>query len=202
MAAPIPPERPRSLMSDPPERRRVLVLDLMILVFALAGGLSQARPFYNEALKSWTDPRASRIWLTSEIIPLLIAATEPVVELLAVALIIVRLIPPRPSLRELACQPGLMACCNVVLGMLLGAYGSYAIQTQSLNHVIPWATPHALKFLALPTMMRGAAVAAGWFTMALTGALRMERGWVELIGIAIGLYFVALIPIWGWLLLH
>lgn len=190
-------------MPNPPERRRrILVLDLMILVFALAGGLSLARPFFLTAASHWSNPSFGLIHNVTSTAMLTIAAAEPVADLLAVSLIVVRLIPPRPDLRILVCQPGLMACCNVVLGMLLGAYGSYAMQLHSLNYVVPWTVPEDLKFVAVPAMMRGATVAAGWFTMALTGALRMERGWVELIGIAIGLYFVALIPIWGWLLLR
>jgi hypothetical protein len=51
--------------------------------------------------------------------------------------------------------------------------------------------------LAVPALMRGAAVAAGWFTMTLTGTMRWERRWVDWVSVLIGLYFVALIPVWG-----
>lgn len=189
-------------MAHEPGRRRVLVLDLMILVFALAGGLSQALHLYREASDYYqrNSPRIGLVWGIADTATLSIAATEPVVELLAVALIAVRLIPPRPEVRDLARQPGLIACCNIVLSMILGWIWLYAVLCYNVNHVMKLYEPRSIAILAVPAMMRGAAVAAGWFTMALTGSMKLERGWVELIGIALGLYFVALIPIWSWIL--
>ncbi len=110
------------------------------------------------------------------------------------ALVPLRLIRPRPPWRLLARQPGWVAACMAMLGLGLAAIGagvallgwgqtpsrSDAIQ-QSLFVVVPGA---------IAPMILGA-----WATLLLNRRWRPERSWVDRLGRALGLYWIAMGPV-------
>src|SRR5947209_11055 len=88
--------------------RKPTLLDAMIVVAATAVGLACFRPvpplFYS----------GPHVWALSVLVADVTALLAP----WTVALLVIRLLPPRPRLRRLARQPGFVACAVSVMDLI------------------------------------------------------------------------------------
>lgn len=90
------------------------------------------------------------------------------------AFLVIRLRRPRPPLRTLVRQPGMMAALAIVFGLFWGTGG------------LLWLLPGKVDaFTAAPTAA-GGAVAVSWIVLALARSWKPEAGWVDRIGRALG----------------
>jgi hypothetical protein len=120
---------------------------------------------------------------------------------LTIAQIAFRLLPPRPTWHQLMRQPGWIACLSAapVMSILI------------TRHWLAWAIERALGYPGLTlsafalgpsswfpgssAQAAGTAVVASWLILRLGGRWRGEPGWVDRLGRAIGVAWIATIPI-------
>ncbi len=204
--------------------RRFLLSDAVVLVAATAAGLAAVRPYY-AGLVDYAGPPYSIMpstclleWCMTGWVCLLVAA--PMAIFWTLAILGLRLRRPRERWRRLLRQPGLVACLAplfVVLARLPG-YATMRLRIVLLNtninirspffvigerwsERVPWSTdPVVFGFdQALNTLaMIGVAVAASWLLLAASGRWRAEPSWIDRAGRALGVYWIATLPLTGW----
>jgi hypothetical protein len=119
-----------------------------------------------------------------------------------VALVALRLLPPRPRRRRLFAPPGAVACvvatCMVALDLAHHAIimiDDYLKYPQPQHFAVRW---HEMEMRALSTVAStsvGFAIAAAWIAMALARRWRPERSWIDRAGIIVGCLWIALVAI-------
>jgi hypothetical protein len=161
-----------------PVRRKFGLLDVMILVAAMAVWLAATRYLASKMnpLSRWYfgHPRGL-IRFVHDLIGVLLF-------LLSSACLLIRLRPPRPARRRLWCQPGFAACAAAVLGEVimamtlvisnharLGGWGSFDRQV-FWRH---WPCS-------------GPAVAGAWLALIVAGCWRAERSGIDRLGRVLG----------------
>jgi hypothetical protein len=106
------------------------------------------------------------------------------------AVLALRLVPPRPRRRRLMCEPGMTGSCAAAGAIALGSvyFG--------LDRVF-YALRHVGHFDALERMSlwAGIAVAAAWLTLALAGRWKTAPGWLDQSRRLLGIYWVSMIPL-------
>jgi hypothetical protein len=149
-----------------PVRRRFGLLDVMILVAAMAVWLAATRH-----LASKTKVRS--VWYDH--IGLLLF-------LLSSACLLIRLRPPRPARRRLWCQPGFAACAAAVLGVVI-----IAMVVVISNHARlgGWDNFDRQVFWR-HWPCSGPAVAGAWLALIVAGCWRAERSGIDRLGRVLG----------------
>jgi hypothetical protein len=182
--------------------RRFTLLDAVVLVGATGVSLMVANlrflPMLAIKLSSAATHRSGGHALAAlaERLPEL----GPLLVIYAPVLLALRLRRPRPPLRRLAVQPGFTACAAIALvyaaGGLLHSVG------QSLES--RYANPAAVKVTSLVWVWNilythqlagGYAVSAAWLVLIVGRRWRPEASWIDRAGRALGLIFVALVPL-------
>ena len=108
-----------------------------------------------------------------------------------VAVIPLQLKRPRPARRRLARQPGWMAACSAVPGMMLLALGVGVI-------FLGWGRSSfylddlEFSLFALAPSLAGATVLGSWMTLIVGGRWRAEASWIDRLGRALGVYWLAM----------
>jgi hypothetical protein len=92
-----------------------------------------------------------------------------------VVLFVIRLLPPRPPIRNLARQPGVWACGTATLALVL----------------VVWVP--SFKPVTIP-----AAVCVAWLVLALTGRWQSESSWLDKAGRILGCCWLAMLPLFVW----
>lgn len=175
-------------------RRRFTLLDIAILVAASACGLAVVG-WLNSLIKGQDAGNilgylvrlyVSRQFGEAGTIAVMLAL--PMMAAWTMALIPLRLIRPRPRFRRLACQPGWMACCAVVLALGIAAAISGAVlaiqgRAQALS---------LLEGSPVLTLAFGPAVLASWMALILGRRWRPEPSWVDRLGRILGVVWVLL----------
>lgn len=167
MAADDPP--PEMAMSG--TCRRFSILDSMILVAASSVWLLWTRTGLREVLAVWERLRRQGMAPLSRLDMWWVyvyGAIVGAVGLLTVAFLAIRLRRPRPALRGLIWQPGMMACSIILayVPLLFAVTGRRAAPTL-------W-------------LLMSASVAASWTAARLAGRLRPEPGWIDRLGRVLG----------------
>lgn len=181
-------------------RRRLTLLDLVIIVASVAIGLALLKlriafadlpRFFTSAFSTvpWRwSPRVASLRLSGLLelaIPCALAGT--------LGTLVLRLLPPRPALRRLARQPGFVACATFLtiaglasLAVLatLGFRGRFSHPTN--RDLIGYYSIATL----LVAQLGGWSVAAGWFVLRLSDRYRPEASWVDRLGRAFGFYWI------------
>lgn len=117
-----------------------------------------------------------------------------------VALVLIRLRRPRPSLRRLCRQPGFCALGAVtallLLGSLLGLSALVVIALQGNG-----MEDDALRWFlgALTSSHMGMIVAAVWFVQGVSRRWRPERGWIDRSGRLLGFCWIVSLLVGWWL---
>lgn len=190
-------------MSQPP--RRLTILDLTLLVGFAALALAGFQFATTRIFPGWLDYSRWPDWIENPAIRTTIYmfsdATAPLIPVAAGwtgLLLVQRSIPPRPSWRQIARQPGMAACFAVVLafawvvlctGVLLLMMWLFSFdvdplplgQSMLLGHVFP---------------LVGLSVAAAWFQLLLSRRWRPPRDWIDRAGRVVGVLWIVIGLIW------
>ena len=114
-------------------------------------------------------------------------------------ILVLRLRRTRPTLRRMACQPGVVACFTVAF-LGLGLYANHQIEGMIAEHLMPAGGPEPETFeiriwffFNSVSDEFGYVVAVAWSLLALGGRWRSEPGWLDRSGRVVGLCWIA----WG-----
>jgi hypothetical protein len=186
-----------SLATPRPAGRRFTLLDAMILVAATACGLAVDGGL-NALIRS-TNGLDSMDLLGAlfgdrdypELAGLLMLMTMPVAAAWTLALIPLRLLKPRPSLRRLARQPGWMAACAfaVALAFSSAVFGGLVAVIDRTQSFVMMVTVGLSPLLAVGF---ASAIVATWLTLILGRHWRPERSWLDRSGRALGVFWIVL----------
>lgn len=181
-------------VAQPIAPRRAGLGDAMILIFALAfglmlslrpladmaGWLAMIKPAYRTDATIWLDSLARKLGPQFLVIQGVVQLLSCFVAPLTPALIVARLLPPRPPRHDLARQPGFVAS----IALCATALGSVNLAATGLVTLPP------LLGMTLP----GATVLASWSVLVGTRSWRPEPGWIDRTGRAVGAFWLATIP--------
>jgi hypothetical protein len=174
--------------------RRFTVLDAMILTGAVAIGCWMG---LQELIWS-IAPDDPHPWLLGvRRVRLILARTAPFASSVTTALLVLRLLRPRPPAIRLARQPGFVACLTASLALFVG--GSMTFSTVSRNSTAPWRGLYVSDiftylFQPFERAEAGFAVAASWLVLILGRRWRPEPSWIDRLGRAVGVYWIVMIP--------
>ena len=182
-----------------PNPRPFTLADLMVLIAAIAAGFPLARWIRTEPRKfpgfSYTSFGAGN-WLDH------IWTLEPscFAALLTLTLIPLRWRGPRPSAARVIRQPGAVACLAAAGAMVAGLHAdlagesirnisySYAPGGSPLIRTNIWYWASVVR--PIPLVVIGA-----WSALALGGRWSPERSWIDRLGRALGVFWVAAYPV-------
>jgi hypothetical protein len=161
--------------------RKMNLVDLMIVVAAMAAGLGLART----ALSN-DDPRRPGLVSTPRYragyaIQYVHDLTLPCVAMLSIAAVVLRLRKPRPGAVEMVQQPGCLASGVAVCGM--ACVGLMAL-TQPFGRMFNL-------FFSL-SLFNGVMVGFAWISRAIGGRWKPEPGWIDRLGRVLGAAWIAL----------
>lgn len=163
--------------------------DAMILVGATAVGLGWARQIMmalQEYHFSRNPPEDATEWGT---------VYTCVAVAWSVTLVVLRFVPPRPSLCRIRRQPGMVACCAVVLALAIGSLCILLNLTiyERRGDGYPWPVMYVLN----PEWI-SSAVAGAWLAQAMGRRWRPEPCWIDRAGrvLAIGWFAVTALHCW------
>jgi len=203
--------------------RRFRLSDAVVLIAATAAGLAAVRPYAARLVENaWapyliTHESQFLRWCIVGWSCLLVAA--PFAISWAAAILFLRLRRPRERWRRLIRQPGLVACLATLLVVVarvpgytatrlrimgntqLTTYRPLFVSGESMGMGMPWDASIVVFGYdqALNTMaMIGVAVAASWLLLAASGRWRAEPSWIDRAGRALGVYWIATLPLTGW----
>jgi hypothetical protein len=184
-----------------PQPRRFLLVDALILTAATAVGIVGTRHVWNRWGYAWFwnlqdgwSPVA-----TFQRLPTLLALLVPMLAAWTLAILVARMIPPRPPLRRIALQPGATACgvaALVAAVETIGRAASLAYFEHSKGYL--GATWNAFGFAAwfhtavllsiLDTV--GFGTVSTWVVLVLSRRLSPERSWIDRVGRVLGAFWV------------
>jgi hypothetical protein len=192
--------------------RRFLLADALILTAATAVGTVGLRhiwdilwhPSFWKLDQGWTAS-ATLLRLST-----LAAVLLPMLAAWTVSVLVARLIPPRPSRRRIALQPGSAACGVAVLVLVIetvsqaasllyyeASYG-YVGATWRVFGFATWLRTRVLLTASYPVSI---GVIAAWSVLLLSGRARPEPSWVDRTGRILGACWIA-VAITLWLSQH
>ncbi len=170
-------------------KRRFTLVDMMILVAALAVGIVLTRPL-------WSNVRES---LSQGAYVHGVALLTPSAAMLTLALIPWRLLPPRPARRRLRRRAGwvLGTTCSAVLlwgGVFPGIFMPLVAQ-QPTDQLLP------LILLLLPLVV-SQGVLASWLIPRIFGVSMIYGDWVDWVAWVLGWFWVISLPLCLWTLVR
>lgn len=177
-------------LKRPSVSRPLTLLDGMILVAATGVGFHFCRASVNQELVD------TKSWTAINLVSFLVASWT-------VSLLAIRLIPPRPGLRRLMRQPGVVACLIVTVVIAVKAvYCGLIRAVVSLEAMTSGGYPYLrgdwFDTLAMHSGSIGAAVCVAWLMLLLSGRRLPERSWIDRLGRILGAYWIILILITSW----
>ncbi len=181
-------------------RRRLTILDMVIVVASVAIGLALLKvriafadvplwftSVFSTAPWRWS-PQVASLRLSGLLelaIPCALAGT--------LGTLVLRLLPPRPGLSRLARQPGFVACATFLTVAGLASLAVLATLGLRGRFNDP-ARRDLIVYYCIATLLMvqlgGWSVAAGWFVLKLSGRYRPEASWVDRLGRAFGLFWI------------
>jgi hypothetical protein len=173
--------------------RKFTIVDAMVLVAATAVGLVVSRAFLSEGLTfpdqwTWDSVGELALALNQLIAPVALAWT------LAVCLL--RLRGPRPRLRLVFRQPGMVACTAAlivfllrVLEPILAVCVHYLASPGMFLRDKEWMGIQLSDVFNLNLLNLGDGVAVAWILLWLGKACRPERSWIDRTGTVLGIYW-------------
>jgi hypothetical protein len=180
------------MLPDAP--RRFTLIDAMVLVAAVGVSFVLIRDYVQDsriarALSAALPDEwgAADLWRRATVYAGIIS---PLAVALSLALFVLRIRRPRPSLRQALRQPGMLASTVAVLGtgifvakVLLGEWYLYQTGT-SMSRPLHW-----LWMMRLP--WNGELVAVAWLLSWAGGLWRPEPSWIDRAGRILGAYWIA-----------
>jgi hypothetical protein len=193
---------------SPGRRRRMTLLDAILLVGSAAIGMGLFQLSRRDLFKGW-------IWIADQGLPdlhtwsttqALVTCSDLTVYLLPLVipwtllLLVLRMRPPRPIGRRIWRQPGMAACLAAVLGwfwtifpLLLAMNVEYVARSRRSITPTDWAQ----KYLSDELFMYiGLAIAATWFVQYLSGRWRRPADWIDRMGRVLGSLWILIGLVW------
>ncbi len=187
----------------PPKRvRHLTVIDLALIVVAAGVGFGILRLMLRSVFNGWLDYSRWTEWLAHLqprfVLYMLSDATAPLIVVAAAGtgiLLVLRLMPPRPSRRRIACQSGMAACITaslalawiaiayLLLELILSGFPGYQfdrirmIQTLIIHLVFP---------------LVGVSVMTTWVQIAFAGRWKRPADWIDFAGIVVGIIWIVI----------
>jgi hypothetical protein len=199
--------------------RKFLLSHALVLVAATAVGFFVARPYYAVTTVDWTPPMPSASSFAGWVGGIwdCLVMVSPIVMAWTLAILALEFWPPRPRWRELVRQPGFVAgmtAAFVLLVRLCGFATMYArvfgreklwimsVPRTGGGGALPGWPPRNLlfetdHFLSTAALI-GVSVAANWIVLRASGAWRSERGWIDRVGLVLGWFWIAILPLSAW----
>ena len=106
---------------------------------------------------------------------------------------------PRPSLRRLGQSPGTSACLTVLIVFVLGlvevltSWGLAVIWLRLKHQDVATATEVLLEVTKQSSIRVGPSIVAIWLILALIHRFRLQRDWIELLGLILSIGWIVLI---------
>ena len=186
LGVPDPPDPPPLPNGPPVARRRLRLLDIMILVAAMAFGLPAYRSMpFSDMLERFDHLRG--FWHVYVMIMFFWTCTVPFILPATLALAIIRLLPPRPRLRAMAGMPGtlgvgiaaalLIAYCPIDT-LPLAVYGDFTL------------TPAVYIYLIGIPKVLGCGILGAWLTLAALGRFRRPADRLDALCSALCVYWM------------
>ena len=173
--------------------RRLTIGDAMILIASAAVGFGGARLSVDitvgmiSANSDWT------------ILAEGFRYSVPCIASLTVGWLAIRLRGPRPGRRRLMRQPGMTACCTVVLSAAMSPLvAALATLKRTLATLKRPQSPAELWDIVIEVwcddmpLIVGFAVFVAWCTLALGDRWRREEGWIDGMGTLLGVSWIAI----------
>lgn len=186
-------------------RRRFTLFDGMVLIAATAVGIVGMRAvkdYFHQFAFAFVSVRdcLERInMLVLFDINMLVMFQLPLLLAWTAAILVLRLLRPRPARRHLTRQPGLIACLTVTavaalaalsLGAALLVFSEWANPRRMLSDFASDAPEFLLVFA--PVIQTG--LLCSWMTLAVTGRWRAEPSWIDRAGRLIGIVWLTGFP--------
>ncbi len=173
-------------MRSIPARRRLTISDGLILLAITAVALAAARLSWDITTQAFAGDSRNQERAYPDAI-----GWFALVE--SIGLIPLFLRRPRPPLRYLVCQPGLIASIAVAFTLFLSAVTTFslAIGAWLLSRTKFMGLPHILWRLSNPLLI-GPTVATAWLVLVLTSGWRSEPDWLDRLGRFWGIASIAL----------
>jgi hypothetical protein len=179
--------------------RRFTLTDAMVIVAAIAVSLIPIRVGVSSSGRPWVLPpiHFSNLREVRDSFVRLDLITSPCLFCLSVALILLRLRQPRPSIQRIFRQPGMVACTAVLvrtgiffLLVSTGFLGAWVWGVDPLRSYVGRRDLLLVNFWVTRLQESGDLVAMGWITLSLSGVWRSEPSWIDRAGRAIGIYWI------------
>ncbi len=177
--------------------RRFNVADALILIAATALAIAATRTEFVWPVPS-EPPRSYSAWLNW--IRWCLYLVSYFVATWSMAFLILRLRQPRPALRRLVRQPGMVACtaASVVLGIrLINLLTVGCVVGIDLSKPTGWDYVSSMwtgdESVLIPSEI-GCAVAAAWTIQIIGGRWRPEPCWIDRAGRLLGAFWIATTP--------
>lgn len=190
----------------PPARRRLTMLDLMLMVAAAALALAGFQFAVTHVFPGWLDYSRWPRWIGNPtpraILYMLSDATAPLIPLAGAwtgLLLVLRMLPPRPPWRRIWRQPGMVAClaasfaitwAGAAAGLLLGIGRLFlTFQHDGLTFAQSWMVGHVFP-------LAGVAVASAWMPMRLSRRWPPPADWIDRAGRIVGVLWMTIGLAW------
>jgi hypothetical protein len=160
----------------------------MILVAATALGFGGIRACSPEFYSYQYTPIVSPPWLNWSAVVCSSWAfyLSPLPAAWTLAALVLRLRFPRPALRRVMRQPGIVASSAATMLIMIGA----------IHYVLDLGNSSWLDVPFEYTVFSvGCGVAAAWLTLALSMRWRAERSWIDRLGQVLGVYWISMVPL-------
>lgn len=181
---------------DPKRPRKFTVRDGVVLIAAVAIGLAWSRGLMEETSyltgghggegAPW-PPLASTLMLESW----WVRASYSFVAALTIGMVWLRAFRPRPGLRRLTRQPGAVACGAVSAAVLVQMLPKLSGFVYLFYSGEPWWSKHWVVQGSFESM----AVFVAWLLLVLSGRWQHEKGWVDLLGWMLGVFWLVVPPL-------
>jgi hypothetical protein len=180
--------------------RKFTLVDAMVLIAATAIAFVPIRLFLWENWHFPEEHTVPEIWRTGLEINV---SLVPLAVSLSMALWLLALKRPRPSLRRVFRKPGIAACTVTLVYSLLSSLGyliflrfSHALDRGTFND--PASAMLWIRIGMQPIFLVGGAVASLWTVMWLGGTRYAERSWIDRAGRVLGVYWITTSVLFGW----
>ena len=180
-------------------QRRLTLLDAMVLIAMIGTAVASLRGFsVADIVRLGVRPRPNllpvlRHGLVGPLLPCGLAWT--------LAVLLLRFRQPRPPRRHLARQPGTVACVAAAsvagagaLALLLVMIAEFYTQTEQVALTDRFVT----RFMEAMAPYMGTGVLVAWMALVLNRTWRPESSWIDGMGRAMGVFWVATIPVFAW----
>jgi hypothetical protein len=173
--------------------RKLTIPDILVLVVAIAIGLAWTRYFqgFDAGGEGFPFEEDSPAYLHSAwLVEWWIVSLWHCVAVVTIAVLVLRLVGPRPRFRQLTRQPGTVACGAVFFAVLVemvyqmseAAYALYGSSNVRILHAAYWIISGPFEAVS---------VGAAWLLLAISGRWRSDASWIDRFGFVLGVFWIA-----------